>query len=252
MIFSPTCRAVLKKYQASAPATPDDPYWSNVVTVWHADGTNGQNTGFVDSGPLGLTINNSGSYLALTTAAPKFGTANLNTGSASGWKHVYIGQPHNFSVADKQDFTLEFWHKKSANTYDASVNTYGGYPASHYGIGFITPTSPAAFYYEFVVANASKGAAQIATASVYNNQWQHVAIVRSGSSANCCKMYLNGVMGAQSTYTGAISASSGLNIGGGYYGTSAASTQIDEVRFTLGVCRYTGSFPVPTAAFPSL
>ena len=82
-----------------------------------------------------------------------------------------------------------------------------------------------------------------------NNQWQHIAVVRSGSTIT---IYVNGV--SQGTLSNSTNWSdSNLRISGfvdtqssiyAYYG------YLDDFRITKGIARYTSNFTPPTAAFP--
>jgi hypothetical protein len=81
-------------------------------------------------------------------------------------------------------------------------------------------------------------------------QWQHVAWTRQGA---IYRYFKDGALVAQST-SGTLSADSvnSLFIGGhsDHFGQSSFEGDLDEVRITKGVARYTASFAAPTEAFP--
>jgi hypothetical protein len=85
------------------------------------------------------------------------------------------------------------------------------------------------------------------------NTWNHIALVRSGSTFS---PYVNGVRGTTSTSSAAIAAPTstvGATVGEGFGSTNGyAGLFIDDVRLTIGTARYSGaSFTVPTAEFPN-
>ena len=78
--------------------------------------------------------------------------------------------------------------------------------------------------------------------------WHHVAFTRLGTSYN---VWVDGVSSATSTFSGLSGASGTSYIG--YRGSDTIELldgRIDDLRITKGVCRYTGAFTPPTAAFP--
>jgi hypothetical protein len=90
-----------------------------------------------------------------------------------------------------------------------------------------------------------------ASTSVTLNVWNHVAMVRTGSTI---KVFFNGT---QVTSTAQVTAMSdgGKPLLIGYQTSQAAGNYfngyIQDTRITKGIARYTASFSVPTAAFPT-
>jgi hypothetical protein len=82
------------------------------------------------------------------------------------------------------------------------------------------------------------------------SQWQHIALVRNGSTIT---LYKNGVGGTPATYGGAIYKSGQFSImAGAADGAQKITGYMDELRVTVGSNRgYTANFSVPTAAFPN-
>jgi hypothetical protein len=77
------------------------------------------------------------------------------------------------------------------------------------------------------------------------NQWSHVALVGNGSQLTVFVDGISVITVSQASWT---SANRQLFVGGG--GDNQFAGNIDEVRFTLGVARYTANFTPPDAQFP--
>jgi hypothetical protein len=82
------------------------------------------------------------------------------------------------------------------------------------------------------------------------NQWNHAAIVRNG---NVFTMYLNGVGGSPTTFTGTVNMNSQNKTYIGYFSFSDPNSRftgyIDDFRVSR-IARYTANFTPPAAAFP--
>jgi hypothetical protein len=102
--------------------------------------------------------------------------------------------------------------------------------------------------YNGLVVVSSSGRFDGTSALVPQNQWVHIAMVRSNGVFSA---YVNGVRDTlQVSYSGTITPASGTLLLGSN-GSNNFSGYIDDFRVTVGVARYTGaSFSVPTAAFP--
>jgi hypothetical protein len=93
------------------------------------------------------------------------------------------------------------------------------------------------FYYPSVVRTT--------TATVAENQWSHIAAVKSSAGL---RLFVNGV-GQLFAISGTPSlASTPLTIG--QYQTTCINGYIDDLRITKGVARYSADFSVPTEAYP--
>jgi hypothetical protein len=80
------------------------------------------------------------------------------------------------------------------------------------------------------------------------NAWNHVAFVRSGSSTNNTKIYLNGVQVAQATITTNESNNQAFWVGGfAAAGNDITQGYIASVRYIRGQALTTGDFTPPTA-----
>jgi hypothetical protein len=79
------------------------------------------------------------------------------------------------------------------------------------------------------------------------DQWYHIAVVRSGSSTN---LYIDGQQLASSNLNPINNNTNSLKIGGRGDGASLFGN-IDELRITKGIARYTSNFIPQTAPFPN-
>jgi hypothetical protein len=147
--------------------------------------------------------------------------------SLSGSQYLSSAQESPFDIATGTTFTLEAWVKPTITNANQILigkdNQYSLYISSNgsYGMNFYTTN-----------AGGSGGDTSIFRAgSVLANQWQHVAVVRNGTSVTG---YVNGQALATFTNpsaTDAITAGSSPFVVGGYSTTNQTFTgQIDQVR----------------------
>ena len=201
------------------------------ILLMHFDGTNGSTT-FTDV--YGHTFTANGAA-ALSTSQAKFGTASLQPGvgyAKCSTSDSAFGLPG--------DFTVECF------CYPAS-----GLSPSLFGIVW-TALSGGWEIYNASAKNGPWNFRKIGTgdlvtgsATMTNNAWNHIAVVRSGSTI---KLYINGTLDASGTNSSTFS-QAGLQIG-----TCESSGQfsgyIDEFRISK-VARYTSNFTPTSSAFTS-
>lgn len=215
--------------------TAQDPYFSNVISLLHMNGTNGSTT---------FTDQKSRTWTAAGTA--QISTAQSKFGGGSGRFTTtgdYISSP---TVADDSistgDFTIELWARWNTFGSDKkyvlcadSVSAYWQFNHdSTFGAGFSANT----------VAIVRQGSNTGWSTGV----WYHVAIVRSGSTFT---IYRDGTSIATATSSATLGHFSTLSVGGTVLDTPASSDAwFDEVRITKGIARYTANFTPPTAPFP--
>ena len=222
---------------ASSAVTPTagDLYFSSVALLLHSDGSGST---FVDSSPT-----------------PKIITAinatQSETQSKWGGKSLLIDSPSKYLSLSSSGFTL-------AGDFVMECWVYMTGSASSYVL--IEGRNDTNAYQDFVwylnnggynglVVAPSYARLDGTTALVPQNQWTHIAIVRSNGVISA---YVNGIRDATTVnYSGAITpAASTLRIGSN--GTNAFSGYIDDMRITVGSNRgYTGAtITVPIASFP--
>lgn len=207
-----------------------DPYFENVVLLLHGDGADGGAT-FTDSSSY-ARIPSLAQFVNTVTTAPKFGSAAIERTAANA--ALDYASSTDFSLP--QNFTLEFWVKTiaggasylmgSSNTRYLEVNNAG------------TTISLPAGYGSFAGATG-----------IVPGAWTHVAFSRNGTTSHS---FTNGVLigtFANTTTSAAAIAFSPLHIPG-RTDLAAFTGQLDDIRYTQGICRYTGNFVVPSMAFP--
>jgi len=219
-----------------------DPYFSNVIFLMHMDGVN-NGTSFPDE--VNHVFSKAGGSPVTTTAFSKFGGASLSTANGTG----YIATPGATSMSSPTgDFTLEAWVYPTAFSGNGSIICGQTLPTlASNGIGLQVVGSGQLFGYFYTGTTL---VSVTSTASVPLNAWSHVAYTRTAGSIN---VWINGVLGASLATSAAVnSVTTQFTTGAGGDGGQPFFGYIDELRYTLGVARYTANFTAPTAAFPGV
>lgn len=210
------------------------------VLLMHMDGSNGSTT-FTDE------------YSHTFTAAgnAQISTAQSQFGGASG---LFDGTGDYISASDSADwywdadFTIEAW------LYPTNLSPAAAYAVISQSSGAdnevtIAINTSGQLYIRRETGGASSQLAS--TTALTLNTWQHVAIVRSGSTVT---FYKDGTANGSGSWTGNADQTSSLYIGGYWYAGSFLSGRyyfgyIDELRITKGTARYTGNFTPSASAF---
>lgn len=221
-------------------ASGNDPYFANVTLLLgfnHADGA----TSFTDdSGTFTVTGQNGG---AVTTSQSKFGTGSLDIPGTTGAQRGEIAQAANagFDFAGG-DFTIECW---------ARYVSGNGTPSYHIFDANQTGTSRFILRYNSLTTlqfGINGGSTTIQhTYTWTSGAWIHLAVTRSGDDY---RMFVDGVATSPTNLAGAINSGTTPLYIGNSNNNDGFGGQIDEVRFTKGVARYTATFTPPSAAFP--
>lgn len=173
-----------------------------------------------------------------TTSAPKFG-AGCGTFDGNGDRVAFTNA---ILALGTGDYTIEFWIKPRGVPSGSQDYLFGNTTGSPFiDIRYQTTGSLVMQTGEFSYPGVSASALTVGA-------WQHVAFVRASGST---RGYLNGVAGPSSAtdttnytmttlYVGAANTNDSFSFDG----------EIDDLRITKGVARYTGNFNIPTAAFP--
>ena len=205
-----------------------------------------RNVGFVDDSKYNHQITRNGD-VAMGTFSP-FSLEDTY------WSN-YLNGNHPIEIADSGngldlsgDFTVEFW------AYEPQIATAGATTNMYFTIDTLD---------RFQVGNNSSnlfvyinGGNTLNGTTSPLNQWNHIALVRSGSSSNNISLYRNGSRLAQGTSTYSIAAASmmlgGQDRGGttGYHGFFG---YISNFRILKGTALYSGaSITVPTAPLTAI
>lgn len=215
-----------------------DPYWANVVALLHLDGANGSTT-FTDQKAHTFT---GGGGAALSTEQQKFGSASLLLNGTTQYIQSATSADWDMGAVD---FTVECWVRPAVAVV-SRMEIIERWATSGLALQIMDTGFLRAY-----ASNTTSGTvfAGPGTTTVTHNTWHHIAFVRDG---NTLRLFLDGVSQGTASFTGSIEAiSETLSIGYDNSGTRHLKGNIDEVRITKGVARYTADFTPPTAPFPN-
>jgi hypothetical protein len=201
------------------------------------NGSNGSTT-FTDSSPNGLTVTAVGGA-AISTAQSKFGGASAYFDGNGDYLQVSNEGEFDFGTGD---FTIEAWVYPTDASYPNTI--VGKRAAGESDLAFVLYVFGGTTY--LVVSSNGTGWELNGggTATVNNNAWGHIALVRNGSTFS---VYWNGVLSQSFSSSSSIFNSSvPLRIGGGGAANQDLVGYIDDLRITKGLALYTANFTPPT------
>jgi hypothetical protein len=219
-----------EKYSGATVAIPTGPLLS-AGSVFHMKFNNG---GIIDASRSRNGTPNSG--LAASTTQAKFGTCSIYFDGVDDF--ISTATTAVNPVNTTGDFTIELWEYHTSNTTTKCLI------ASH-----IPTTNPFVINATTGYLSSNLSGAIISTTTVCPiNTWNHLAYTRSGTTH---RLFLNGVLLGTTTNASMSNIDAYFN----FIGQTSSSTNyfggwMDEVRFTLGVARYTANFSVPFKPFP--
>ena len=207
-----------------------------------------------------LTFNNTTNALTLTNGNLIVPTNNTGlvggvTVAGQGYVGGFNGTSQYLNTAINSvfamgtgDLTVECWFYWTSNTGEGSYGEQGIVGAGGTGDTTFTirlvggPTTKVISWWLNGPGNENSG-----STAINKNQWYHVALVRSGSGTNNCKVYLNGGLESQATLTDDLAARA-VVIGRTYtdYAPEYLTGYISNVRIVKGLAVYTGAFTTPT------
>lgn len=215
-----------------------DPHFDKVSLLLHMDGTNGGKT-FVDSSLAQKTVSAAGGA-AISTAKSKWGGASLLLDGSDD----YLSAPvHDDFVFGTGDFTVELWINTTTTAEKVLVDQYNG--ASTDTWQFSIKNGTLRWY-------SSGGYALVGSIPANTGAWHHVAATRS---AGTLRLFVNGALDGtvalSTNYTPKLVLGIGAQVASrnNYYDFPG---NIDDLRITKGVARYTASFSPPSARFPDV
>jgi len=230
-------------------AAAGDPSFANVSALAHFDGLATNATSFVDV--IGNTFT--------VQSGPTFATSPVKFGSGSALFNNAGALTTTSSVTDVQagNFTIEAWvYPTTSETTERAIVCNG------WAVQLYTASPSAGLtttgLHAYISSSATSGAYVVSLNAPSANRltinaWNHVAFTRNG---NVFTTWVNGAQDQTSTSSVTIPTSPSFTAIGGI--TTNNSTymsgfigNIDDVRITKGVARYTTAFSVPTAAFPN-
>lgn len=194
-------------------------------------------SGTVSSGTSIQQVYTNGS-VSLNTSTKKFGTG---SGYSSAW-----GASNNIVIEprawDDTNWTIEGWFNMTTRTGDywGVINSSGILRNA----GFVAWTNN-----EFQMQSEALTSYSFTGATIPMNQWNHIAVVRSSTTA---KVYLNGTQyGSTATVGTSTFITSGYRLRFGFGGPQSGTLfngYIDEFRMSNNV-RYSANFTPPTTEF---
>jgi len=190
--------------------------------------------GFGPSPRIAKTINTNGNVSTSTPSA--FGSQSLRFDGTGDYLDIASSNDFAFGT---DDFTLEMWVYKTADTGQESILDFRSSATDvAIALGVRNGNKP------YVYVN---GAYEISSATAITlSSWNHIAYVREGTTGT---LYLNGVSVGSWTDNSNYSARP-LVIGALYDGTALEWTgNLDSIRVSKDLARYTGAFTVPTVQF---
>ena len=203
-----------------------DPYFNLTTLLLHGNGTNGaQNNTFLDSSSNNFTITRNNNTTQGT----------FSPFSQTGWSNYFnaaylsAGTSSDFSFAG--NFTIEMWYYSTITT-DQSLILMGSSP--YFAINVQAGTG-----YSIYLNNATPSFSPNNIVPQANT-WNHVALVRSGSTVT---VYHNGT--ALST-TATNSSTLGYSGNAFNIGWSNANSYISNLRVVNGTAVYTSNFTPST------
>jgi len=226
-----------------------DQYRNNVVLHLPMTGANNSTT-FTDVSPSPKTITRYGDT--------KISTAQSKWGQGSGYfdgTGDYLTAPNSADFLFGSDsFTVESWIYPTtlptagsggciASVYD-TTNNKRSWTLNVFNDGGV-------FKLQLFVSTSglSAGVTAFLAAGLSLNQWQHVAVSRSG---NTMRLLIGGVIVVETSYTSALYHSD-VVLGIGRYASDSAiyTGYLQDLRITKGVARYTANFAVPSGPLPA-
>lgn len=216
----------------SPPIAPDtgDPYYDDVVSLLHFDGSNGSTT-FTDE--KGITWTASGNA-ALSTATPKFGSAAAAFDGTDDLIDAAANAGFTFGI---DDYTIELWGRFASLVGNRFLAAFG----SNRGIYNFNIGTPTLAYFD--------GAANQCTLAGGHaiNTYYHIALCRA---AGITRLFRDGTASADFADSSNINTTN-FRLGSQTTGAGDLEGLIDELRITRRA-RYTAAFTPPTEAFPNV
>lgn len=201
----------------------------------------GGSVSLIDSSSSAHTITSYGS-VAASAAQLVFGNASIKFGVGN---YVTIPDSADWSFGSG-DLTIECFARFGAST--AHTIFFHRTDNSNYCAIYPILSSN---YVNFLLRISATFEINIVASYTFSlNTWYHIAVVRYGNDWN---VYINGTSYGSATYSGSYpDFSEALFIGvANISGTPSQYMQgnLDEVRISKGIARYTANFTPPTAAF---
>lgn len=224
----------------------NDPYFKQTTLLLHGDGTNGaQNNTFLDSSTNNFTVTRAGN-----TTQGTFTPFSVAEGQWSNYfdgTGDYLRTPSSTSLDCAGDFTFECNFYLTATVADyrmfisnaTSNNTYIALRSG--GTGGLL---------QIVAAGAEQASLNLNN-SVVPNTWNHIAVVRSGTTLTG---YINGVSLGSATSSASFNFSNGQGTAIGVWGGGGNNWfgYLSNLRIVKGTAVYTANFTPSTTPLTAI
>ncbi len=223
-----------------------DPYFANVSLLLRGGGTA---LSISDDSSNNFTVTKYGNA-QISNSIYKYGTTSLAFDGNGDYLTLLNSNVSDFNTGN---FTIECWyyHISHTNTQPCIFSNYNNYTAGALSL-FAGHDAAAGDKFQVALNGGGFPAIQSST-TLSQNTWYHLAVVRNGTTIS---LYVNGV----SEGSVSISALTSLNgVGSLFYvgstgdnlSAGAINGNIDDLRITKGVARYTVNFTPPAAELPN-
>ena len=209
------------------------------------------NTSFIDSSLYNCHVRAGSSNTTINSSNPVFGAGSAKlVYPVSGYCIIVpSGVNFNFGTAN---FTIELFFRgipagsDNINIYyqDTDSNNY-----LNLWTNFLGQTG-------FTVRSGGSTVVDVnCNVNVLNSTWNHIAVVRNGTSAGCLAIYINGIsqtltLGTDLSSNSMPALTSAIQMG--VDNVSTSTLYFDEVRISKGIARYTSNFTVPIVEFSDI
>lgn len=222
-----------------------DPYIDNVSLLLHGDGADNSTT-IVDNSNNGLSPNFISGNAGIRTANFKYGTGSLFSDGTDDaiWYSSADNAGFNFGTGD---FTIEFYARTTVTNQVTMMSFYANTDGSQAQGWQIRYESSGTL--SFIAYSGGSVAVNFGTSAVLTTTFKHVAVSRVSGTVY---LFVNGVLQNNLAWAGShdFNSTYRLRIFSGFDTTTTFNGNIDELRITKGVGRYTTSFTPRASAFP--
>ena len=215
-----------------------DPYWDNVVLLMEASGMPTTTT-FTD---YSLSAHSPIAYANAQIGTGWIGSSDATFSLTAPGDLIQIPYSDDF-IFGSDDFTMECWVKITTNIDHSPIfvaATSGHLTATNYRVEYSSARG---------IWIAGNGGLSLTASYPANTDWHHIAVVKN---SNTLSVFIDGVLYATGQSTRTFNTASDFVIGGYFPGNvSTIIGDINKIRITKGVARYTTNFTPSTGPFPN-
>lgn len=220
-----------------------DPYFDDVKSLLHMEGTNGA-TNFIDV--VGNSVVPVGDANTSTTTA-QFGGSSLALDGVGD--RIEIAYNPAYAI-DTLSFCVECWVYQTNNSGYQNISTRRNVANDPSARSTWIVRVLDGILQVYLAEDSNTWRSDPTSGTVPLNQWVHIAIAREGTT---CKVFMGGVQtGTITSIVSVLDSSNPILIGSESDETNFFAGYIDEFRFTVGTPRYTQNFIPPSSPFQSV